>query len=261
VTVRVTPGGGNRGVGGGRGVPVVAGGGNRGAPGVPVPLKPSPKPGDRGHRRRRSQRPYLYLRAHRHEMFVKLGKGAPVVTAGLGGYVEVPRPFGVSLTEWQGVAPFKLDIPVIFNGFIDGRDVQEEVDDLLWFGTSENDNPPPTFYADGPIPYAGEHMVFEDTPDWGDSYRNARGHLIYQELTLHLMQYVPPDRIKFSKQKGKLPDDVPGTYTSKKGDTLNKISVKFYGDTSRAVELGKINRIRDPRKQIPEGTVIHLLPA
>lgn len=46
-----------------------------------------------------------------------------------------------------------------------------------------------------------------------------------------------------------LPDPVAGeTYTIRKGDTLNQLAMRVYGDPSKARELAKLNNIQDPNR-------------
>jgi hypothetical protein len=198
----------------------------------------------------------------------RMGDGPAQPTDGYGGWVEVTRPNGVSITEWQGQAPFREDLPLCLDGFATNDSVQLKLNSILGLGRQDGgETEPPHFIVRGPIHYSGKTVVMEKTPDFGNAIRNHDGELVRQELVLHLMEYVPPDRVRFKKVKkgsgsgGNSPGGGSGGshhHRTKPGENANKVSVAEFGDTSQAAAIGKLNGIRDPRAPIPAGTVLRL---
>lgn len=210
------------------------------------------------------------------DLIVDPGPGAPTPTAGYGGWEEVKRPSDVALTDWSGNTPFKQDILVMLDGWSDGQSVEPQLDLLEQLGRAKKeDDEPPVFRVFGPLHNSGMHYVLEGI-DFGAALRDSKGTLVRQELTLHLMEYVRPDRIRLRKKKkgsGKNKDGKdynttsggsggigpgPSVYTTKAGDTLRSIAAKFYGKASLWMELGELNQVRDPNKVLPVGTKVKL---
>lgn len=204
------------------------------------------------------------------------GPGAPTPTSGYGGWEEVRRPSDVAMTDWVGGSPFKQDILVMLDGWSTNESVEKELELLEQLGRSKDeDESPPVFRVFGPLHNSGMHYVCEGI-DFGASLRNSQGVLVRQELTIHLMEYVRPDRVRLRKKKkggGTSGNDGkdfntesnaggvgpgPSVYTTKAGDTLRKIAAKFYGKADLWRELAELNKIRDPNKVLPVGTKIKL---
>lgn len=226
-----------------------------------VPVFPTRNPGQ--HHRPKVEGAHVLFIAPGLRFRCRLGNGPAQITDGYGGWVTVDRPMTVPITAWQGTQPWRMSIPILFDGFDENRSIQKRLNHLLSLGRRDRGHTrPPVFRAFGPIPFSGDKMVMESTPDFGtepaEAIRNRRGRLVRQVVTVHLMQYVAGDEIKFSKRRGRGPEDVPSTYKTKKGDTLNKISVRFYGDTSRAHEIGQINGRHDVRRKLPANITLRL---
>jgi nucleoid-associated protein YgaU len=194
------------------------------------------------------------IKTDRFTLHCGLG-GEPVIpTDGFGGWTEVPRPNNTPITEWVGSPALRLSLPLFLDGYREGKSVQRDLDRLLSLGrTRDGDHEPPAFRVSGPIPYSGTKFVLETTPDFGATIRNNRGKLLRQALTLSLLEYGRPDRIKVGRRPSKR-----RTYTVREGDTIRKIAVKLFGDADRAREIAKLNGIRDIRKPLKPGRVIRI---
>jgi hypothetical protein len=92
----------------------------------------------------------------------------------------------------------------------------------------------------------------------GEGYRAKDGRLVRQHLTLHLLQYVRPDRIRIKRRRGK-------TYTTKRNDTLLSIARHLRPELNggESIELARtlaiLNDLRDIRKKL-EGDIQLRLP-
>lgn len=188
----------------------------------------------------------------------RLGAEVAQITDGYGGWEEVGRSSDLSLTRWAGQAPLRMTVPLFLDGFGESQSVQRDLDKVLRLGRSKDgDEAPPVFRLSGPVPFSGQRWVMESTPEMGDAFRAKDGRLVRQALTLSLMEYVRPDRIKIKRRRGK-------TYTTKRGDTLVSIAKKLRPhDTNAeslkyAKELGKLNKIRDIRKRLDAGIKLRL---
>jgi hypothetical protein len=202
---------------------------------------------------------------------VPLGDGTATPTDGFAGYDEVERAENVSLTEWNGTATLKMDVPVFLDGWAERRSVEHEIARLEHLARRpDGSDQPPAFRVYGPIPYSGRKWVMANITfgtGEGEVERDERhGRRIRQVLTLNLMEHSTPDRIRFHKVHKSGAKNGQRFYTTKKGDTLNQIAAKLYKDPdppgphtpSIAQQIGKLNKIRDPRKRLKAGIKLRL---
>ncbi|MFB0840954.1 LysM peptidoglycan-binding domain-containing protein [Paenibacillus oleatilyticus] len=86
---------------------------------------------------------------------------------------------------------------------------------------------------------------------------------VFYSARLSKLQTKPNGEQVLVQQPPGQPDErvMPETYTMVLGDTLNKISKRFYGDTHRARDIQKLNGITDAQtKQLLPGRVLKLPP-
>jgi hypothetical protein len=199
---------------------------------------------------------------------VSLGDGAPEITDGFGGWVEVPRPQDEPITRWESQPALRMDLPLLVDTFGTGLGAERDLDRLLRLGRKKDGRkPPPVFRVTGAVPFSGAKWVMEDTPEMGEAIYQ-RGQLVRQFLTLHLLSYEDEDTAKFKKRDG---NDGPGgngggndRYRVKEGDTLRKIAAKLKPDASNerqrdyANEIGKLNDIKDVRRELNPGRILRL---
>jgi len=89
-----------------------------------------------------------------------------------------------------------------------------------------------------------------ESVDFGDAMYNPRNsQLVRQAMTLNLIEAHDGTPYKLKKhKKDKGGNSGKEMYRVKKGDTLQKIAAKFYGDASKWERIAKANGIKNPRK-------------
>lgn len=219
------------------------------------------------------------------------GVGPPKIVGGFAGWEEIDVADGANLTEHAGYESLKIDVPILLDGFEDGKGQDKKLENLLRFGRDlKKDNPPPVVQVYAPNMPAGRngsHFVvidftFDDEPE---TIYSKRGVLLRQHITVHLSEFNRPDTIRPFRRKrrgrgrnggvihndeisgldtggvhtGDLVAGLRKRYTVRKGDTLIKIAMKIYQDRDMWKPLAKLNDIRDPRKELTPGRVIRLL--
>lgn len=177
---------------------------------------------------------------------------APAIQSGYGGWEVVARARQRGLTQWNGVDPKRLSIPILFDGIHNGDNQEDEVNKLLRMATPDKYEPPIVHIEGKGFPEIGQQWVIEDIA-WGSNViwgtdRHGKDSLLRQDAVVNLMQYVAGDRAAFSKAK---PARVGGRvwpkhYIVKAGDTLQKIASKFYGNSKKWRIIANANNIRDP---------------
>jgi len=213
-----------------------------------------------------------------------LDNDTATVTQGYGGWTEQDRARRRSLTIFTGPKPFKMDLPILFDGFSDDTSVEAAVKTIqqMAVGAKFND-PPPTVKITGHVPHTDKVWVIDDI-SWGETMRKIGGTLVRQHLIVHLMQYVTADIAKVSatkkvqrksKHKSKNtheyvrtgygyaidPSTVSGystTYTTREGDTLTTIAARQLGDYDLWHDIADINGLRDPFYKYPGGVKLKL---
>lgn len=184
----------------------------------------------------------------------QLGAEPSHPTDGLGGWDTEERPSNVSITEWNGADPIRMDLPLLFDGYSTDSPVDQDYSRILRLGRKRDGTErPPIFRVSGPIPFSGERFVVENTPDFADTIKNDAGQLLRFSVVLPLLEYVSAERVKFTKKAR-----YRQFYTVKKGENLRKIAVKLYKDASKAQKIGKLNGIRDTRRELKVGLKLRL---
>lgn len=198
---------------------------------------------------------YTFRSSKGTSVTVLRGDGAPVMTGGGGGWVTEDRPRRVSLTIWNGRAPYAMDVPILFDGYSTGRSQEDAISILNQMQMGKDLEAPPTVEIIGGVPVKGISWVLEPDISWGNSEEdviwhtgdNGKEYRLRQAAVVHLLQHNPEDRLKILN-KGKLPG-APRLYTVRQGDDLRSISQKMYGTPTRWKEIqaanGKI--LRDPK--------------
>lgn len=124
----------------------------------------------------------------------------PKITGGYGGWDIVERPRRVALTQWNGKDPYKMEIGIILDGFIDDDEVEIEIAKLERMALPFNTEPPVIEVKGSAIPHDDLKWVVEDI-DWGDALRKSNGRRVRQQGTIKLVQNVKADRLQLSAAK------------------------------------------------------------
>ena len=176
--------------------------------------------------------------------------GEVTLTGGTATWEETARPEQRALTVYAGTELAKLDVPILLDGWPD-EGVEHEVRQIIDLSRGDGIDRPASFRAFGPMPLNGGTFVME-LPEWGEGIRSRHGDLVRQHLTLKLIEWINPDRLRSHKighKKAK-----PGHILVKDHETLLQISARVFGDTDHARDIGKLNGVRDIRKPLKPGT-------
>jgi LysM repeat protein len=200
------------------------------------------------------------------------GQTAPAATGGFGGWNKVARPRRKALTVWGGIEPYQQAFSIIFDGLLGDVSVETGIRTLeLMAMPPATGQEPPLVRVAGAVPRPGLTYVIE-TLEWDPAPMWSRnGYRVRQEATVHLLEYVRPDRLVQSSGAEKARTKAAATatkvaaggkshkrsYTVRSGDTLSKIAAHQLGDYKRWPEIAKLNGIRDPKK-LRIGQVIKL---
>jgi hypothetical protein len=201
------------------------------------------------------------------------------VIQGYGGWTEQDRARRRSLTYFTGPKPFKMDLPILFDGYSTDDSVEAAVKTIEQMATpAKYGSPPPTIKITGHVPHTDLTWVIDDVT-WGDTMRKIGGTLVRQHLVIHLLQYVTADIAKVSatqkvqtksKHKSKNtheyvrtqygyavdPSTVSGyntTYLTREGDSLTTIAAQQLGNYDYWHDIADLNGLRDPFYKYPGG--------
>ena len=177
------------------------------------------------------------------------GDAAPKMTGGGGGWTTVDRPRRISLTQWTGREPYRMDVPILFDGWRENRSVEEDISRLNKMQMGHDYDPPPTLHVDGALPIKGAKWVIESI-EWGDDViwsHSSRGKYfrLRQDAVVHLMQFQETTTIHITVVKF-----IPNYYeVMRDGETLKSIAKAMYGNANKWKDIKKANpKIRDPNK-------------
>lgn len=202
----------------------------------------------------------VHFNCHELKLHVapKLAGVAKPVNHHTEGWQAVQRMYKYSFTEWQGSLGWELQIPLIFDQWAFNptlgsamNSVEKEIDLFERLCVKMNNQPrTPIFTLDagGRVPhdYTNDHTKLWVVTgiDWGEYVTNKDGARCRQPFTATVWEWIPD---KVTQSNNRFPTrPVPKTYKIKKGDTLVKIAVYFYGDGSKWRDIAKLNHLRDP---------------
>lgn len=216
-----------------------------------------------------------------------LGQNPPVPADGYGGWTLVPRPRRKALTEWDGINPLRILVPIVLGvkpgtrgGISDGaalnisavpdREALERMAQPPSAGAE-----PPLVTVTGNVPHANDGPWVIESFDWDPSPLYANGFLVRQAVTVHLLEYVRDDRLAdvnaaaqtrktASAQSAAAAKAAGGNsnqptkakvYIVKAGDTLTAIAARVLGNYKRWTDIAKLNGINDPKSITPGQTL------
>jgi nucleoid-associated protein YgaU len=189
----------------------------------------------------------------------ELGQGYAVPTVG-GGWQVVSRPKRKGMSDYQGADPISQDVPVVFDG-TQGEVSQEasirRLYEIMEKKVGPRDEPAVIEVVGVPIPYHWKHWVINAISRADEIRRSSDGNLIQAAMTVTLMEYVSGDvvirRTPAKKSKKKSGNSSAKTYTTKTGDTLERIAAKEYGKSSDWRKIADANNLRDGSKKLKAG--------
>lgn len=209
-----------------------------------------------------------------------VGQTPPVPADGYGGWNLINRPRRKALTEWDGINPLRVLVPVILGvkpgrgGVADGRALNIScAPDRLALERMAMPPAvgaePPQISVSGPVPHATSGPWVIESFDWDQApIYNAAGVLVRHAVTVHLLEYVRDDRLaldlnaaaharRSSTTKSASAARTAGgssnqatrqkVYVVRAGDTLSSIAARVLGNYKRWTEIASLNSIRDPK--------------
>lgn len=187
---------------------------------------------------------YLIRTTSGVSVLCRRGMGDPKIMSGGARYTVIERPRRKSTVQWAGDDPYRMDVPIMLDGWADEISVEADCAKITQMRQSKGDLVPPVeIYVDGALPVKGAKWVVEDYT-WGDNViwqvRKGIGFRLRQDITLHLLQSVP-----ITVLQGNRPPSATTPYIVKVGDTMASIA-KQWNVTVPAIK--KANNIRDPKK-------------
>lgn len=182
------------------------------------------------------------------------GDGPPTMVGGGGGWSVENRPRRIGFTLWQGRDPYRMDVPVLFDGWPDDS-VEDDIARLNQMQIGGDLQEPPTITISGAVPIKGATWVIEGI-DWSSDDENVywvrqqgSDFRLRQAATIHLLQFKAEERLKVTVARA-----LPNVYITKKGDTLRSVARDMYGNASKWTVIKKANpKIKDPNN-IPAKT-------
>lgn len=215
------------------------------------------------------------------EFTALLGDGSPTPKGGYAGWETIDRSRRVGLTEWKGVDPLSLEIPLLFDNFADGSSIELAIRQLeKMAGLSSDINEPPLviFDSGGVIPHDSSNASHLDwivsDIQWGDADRNRYGNRIRQAVTLTVMEYIDDDHLsrtsaarrrRHRRRRNQHHNQARGRAHKKRyvvkgaNETLETIAAHILHSAHRWREIRKLNpKFRDPKKKIPIGTILRI---
>jgi LysM domain len=219
----------------------------------------------------------------------RLAEERPNVEDGYGGWDEVVRPRRSPITTWRASPGLKLTLPILLDGWAEGRSVEREVAQLEQMGrptASDGDPPRVRLEATGnAIPYLSRVWVITALA-FGDALMNRAGNRVRQQVTLSLLEYVHDvylaqrSAANRRRRKAAQPKTRAGARSKRvvvkrsgkpkpktkgrtavgdwgAGESLASIAAHELGDAARWIEIAQLNGIRDPTAVEP-GQVLRL---
>jgi LysM repeat protein len=207
-------------------------------------------------------------------VYAEIGETLPTFASD-GGWQFVARPRTSGFVEYQGVQPYTLTLPVVFDGFANGISVEGPVEilrSMMRNRVGVRNEPAVVKVSGACVPLSWLSWVIQNL-EWGDHDRSDTGILVRAFVTVTLYQYLAGDVLvgpaaaaqarATAVQASTATSGTPAapasskTYTVKSGDTLSGIAAKLLGDPNRWHDIANLNGIRDPRT-LQVGQVLRL---
>lgn len=198
------------------------------------------------------------------DITIPMGDGPAYSTGGLGGWSTVQRQDNISVTDWAGQEPLTQDVPLLLDGFAEHLSMEREWNTVKKLGRDPNgdERKPPVFKVFGPVEYPGKSWVLPEggiEPNPASFLKRDDGELLRVEFTLHLLEYIRPDTLgQKRRRRTGISQNVALTYTTRKGDTLISIAAEVLGNWQRWRDIGALNGISDPHRELPAKRVLRL---
>jgi hypothetical protein len=151
-----------------------------------------------------------------------LGTDAPRLEAGFGGWTVTGRPREVGMTTWDGVEPFQLSLPIMFDGWVAGLSQETDIANLIAVSRGDRESPPGIVTVEG-LPLPVDSWVIENL-DFGDPIYALDGNRLRQPVTVTLREFVPPEYLRRYQTAASKASTKTVVIRAKRGDTPAKIA-------------------------------------
>jgi hypothetical protein len=152
---------------------------------------------------------------------VLLGPDGWKITGGFGGWETTTRPRAVGMTTWDGVPPLEGDLHLLYNEW---NGVEQRIQQLIDVARGTNRAVPGIVLLDGIASLPTDRWVIGNL-EFGDLViRNHAMRRTRQDVTVHLIEYVPPIYETLRKNALQKPRPKTVIYKVKRGDTPAKIA-------------------------------------
>jgi hypothetical protein len=205
-----------------------------------------------------------------------IGASPPVPAGGYGGWALIARARRKALTEWQGIEPLRVVVPLILGVKPGARGAVVDnaalgVSTVLDRETLERMAQPPATGAEppivnaiGPVPHASSVRWVIESFDWdANPLYSSTGFLVRQAVAVHLLEYVRDTDLadinaaavtrkkalaassSATKKAGGSTNQAPKSkvYIVKPGDTLSSIAARVLGNYKRYTEIAAASGI------------------
>lgn len=181
---------------------------------------------------------YTFKSSNGLSVTMKRGNTAPKMIGGGGGWDVIERPRRVSMTLWKGRDPYRMTVPVLFDGHAADESVETDISKLNQMQMGGDLKEPPTVMIDGAVPVKGIRWVI-DNIEWGEEVfweqeGSSKPYRTRQDAIVTLIQYNPEDRVKTANTNAK-----PTRYKTKTGQTLRQVAIAVYKDPDKWSQIAK----------------------
>jgi hypothetical protein len=192
---------------------------------------------------------------------VLLGDTSPVLSDGVVTWDTVARPKRTAITRYTGRNPYKQDIPIMFDGYADGKSQEGNISKLERMATLPN-----VVNISGHALKTDLDWVFDGAIDW-DNQQTIWERIgkdvvrVRQAATVHLLEFIPDTVVETPAaprvQKNRPAKKIPAS----KGLTIKQVAQIEYSDPSKWVLIRNANIIllgKGPRSLIPSGVTLEI---
>lgn len=189
---------------------------------------------------------------------VRLDDQAPKMTGGYGGLARVERRYRLPIVEWTGNDVYAMSIGLLFDGWLDRRPVDDDINVLEQMARAPGgESEPPIVRAIGPLPRSQRVRWRIEQIDFGDPVIWQGRRRLRQQATVTLIQHEADERLRRLKRPK------PRTVRVQQGgQSAEWVAHNHLGSGKRWKEIKRLNpkKVKGPKQKIKGGTVLRIPP-